>query len=321
MKRLEAAEEGRYRAGLAGSVRAGLAALAASGSALDAVQAAVLFMEDSGDFNAGDGACLDEEGNASLDAALMRGSDLAAGAVGASSATRNPIVLCRHLLDEGKHVLLVATGADRRARQLGLRPLSPLDERRKKVWRAMLEERSKTGQEPTDRLAATSRPSTRLSLQKDGVTEAESHDTVGAAAVDAEGRVAAAVSTGGLWLKAVGRVGDSAVVGGGLYASDALGGAAVATGIGEKILRITLCRDAVDRLGRGATAQEAAEGAIAAITERFGADTAGVIVVDRAGRVGAAFDTRGMGRAWARGGPGGTAAVETRVAVWKNEAF
>jgi len=191
--------------------------------------------------------------------------------------------------------------------------LPPVDEARRRIHARLLAERRETGEEPADRLAATSRPSARLKPPS-GVTEAGSHDTVGAVAVDAQGRVAAAVSTGGLWLKAPGRVGDSAVIGGGLYASDAHGGAAVATGIGERILRVTLCKDAVDRLAAGATAQEAASGAIAMITKQFGGDNAGVIVVDREGRIGAACDTRAMGRAWARGD-------EARVAVWRDEAF
>jgi beta-aspartyl-peptidase (threonine type) len=311
MKKLHGAEEARYRAGLLAASRAGLAALDKGGSALDAVVAAILSMEDSGEFNAGAGACLDEEGRATLDAALMRGADLGAGAVGATQATRNPILVARDLLEEGRHVLLVGEGADRRARALGLTPLAAIDDARKKIWARMLAERQKTGQEPADRLAATSRPSERLPSL--GAREDE-NDTVGAAAVDAQGRCAAAVSTGGLWLKAPFRVGDSAIPGGGLYASDALGGAAVATGIGERIMKVALSKDACDRLGRGASAQEAAEGAIRSLTERFGADSAGLIVVDRKGRIGAAFDTRGMGRAFARG-------EEAVAGVWAGEAF
>ncbi len=307
MKKLEKDEEARYRKGLHAAALAGHAAI--ERSALDAVVAAVLSMEDSGDFNAGAGSCLDEEGNATLDAALMRGSDLGAGAAGCVKATKNPILLCRDLLEEGRHVLLVGEGADRRARSLGLAPLPPVDAARKRVHERLLAERRATGKEPPDRLAATSRPSGRLG----GVTE-RGHDTVGAVAVDAQGRVAASVSTGGLWLKTPGRVGDSAIVGGGLYASDALGGAAVATGIGERILRLALCKEAVDRVGRGASAQEAAEGAIALMSERFGEDSAGIIVVDRQGRLGAAFDTKGMGRSFARAG-------EVKVGVWKGDGF
>src|SRR2546423_11230350 len=118
MKRLADKEEARYRAGLLAAARAGLTAMDKSGSALDAVVAAVVSMEDSGEFNCGAGACLDEEGRATLDAALMRGKDLAAGAVGAAQATKNPIAIARDLLAEGRHVLLVGEGADRRARAL-----------------------------------------------------------------------------------------------------------------------------------------------------------------------------------------------------------
>jgi beta-aspartyl-peptidase (threonine type) len=271
-------------------------------------------MEDSGEFNAGAGACLDEEGRPTLDAAVMRGADLAAGAVGAAQATKNPVLLARAILEEGRHVLLVGEGADRRARSLALAPQPPVDDARRRVYERMLSDRRASGTEPADRLAATSRPSTRLPLALELGAREDSSDTVGAVVVDAQGRVAAAVSTGGLWLKAPFRVGDSAIVGSGLYASDALGGAAVATGIGERILKVTLSKEACDRLARGATAAEAARGAISVITERFGPDSAGLIVVDRAGRIGAAFDTRGMGRAFARGS-------HAAVAVWGDEPF
>ncbi|MBI3725233.1 isoaspartyl peptidase/L-asparaginase, partial [bacterium] len=121
--------------------------------------------------------------------------------------------------------------------------------------------------------------------------------------------------TGGLWLKAPFRVGDSAIPGGGLYASDRSGGAASATGIGERIMKIALCKEACDFLARtGASAQEAADHAISVLTERFGGETGGLIVVDRRGGIGAAFDTRGMGRGLARG-------MESRVAVWRTETF
>ena len=149
MKRLQAAEEVRYRAGLVAASRAGLAVLEKGGSALDAVVAAILSMEDSGEFNAGAGACLDEEGRATLDAALMRGADLGAGAVGAAQATRNPILVARNLLEEGRHVLLVGEGADRRARALGLAPLAPIDDARKKIWRACSPSGRGRGRSPT----------------------------------------------------------------------------------------------------------------------------------------------------------------------------
>jgi beta-aspartyl-peptidase (threonine type) len=318
MRKLDGAEEASYRAGLLRAAREGFQVFAKGGSALDAVEEAVRAFEESGAFNAGAGACLDEEGRATLDAAIMRGSDLAAGAVGATQATSCPISLARSLLEEGRHVLLVGEGADRRARALKLPPLAPPDDARLRIHARMLAERAASGKESLDRLAATARPSARLGVASEvgrslGVRE-DSSDTVGAVAADAHGRVAAAVSTGGLWLKAPFRVGDSAIPGAGLYASDALGGAACATGIGERILKLGLCRDACERLGRGASAAEAARDAIAAMTERFGPDSAGIIVVDREGRTGAAFDTRGMGRAFAR-------ASEDGVAVWASETF
>ncbi len=309
------ARETAYREGLAAAAAAGCRVLEEGGDALAAVVAATKAMEAHGAFNAGRGACLDEEGRATLDAALMRGRDRAAGAVGCATATVHPIDVCRALLEEGRHVLLVAEGADRRARRLGLPPLDPPDPERLARWAALRAGAGRTPQDlasvgrPSDAAAGPAREAAGLA---GGGGHDPGHDTVGAVALDAQGRLAAACSTGGLWLKAAGRVGDSPVPGAGLFACDDLGGAASATGIGERILRGLTCKLAVDACLRGAP--EAARAALEDLHRRFGPESGGLIVVDRLGRVGAAFDTPGMGRAIARPG------LAPRVAVWPEES-
>lgn len=309
MRSLQGATAEVYRAGLVAAARAGRDALERGESALAAVVAAVKLMEASGSFNAGKGACLDEDGLASLDAALMRGADRAAGAVGALSATLHPTDVCLDLLQEGRHVLLVGEGADRRARTLQLPPLPAPPPEQLATWRKMKAE-GQAKAKPED-LGSVGKPDDegRKPGKQDG-------DTVGAVAVDAQGRVAAAVTTGGLWLKARGRVGDSALVGAGLFACDALGAAASTTGIGERMIRALTAQAACAHVSRGASAAEAARLAVAEVTERFGKDSAGLIVVDKKGRIGAAFDTRGMGRALARVGDDAVP-----VAVWPEDPF
>lgn len=305
MRTLEGARLEAYRAGLEESARRGREALERTGSAVDAVLEAVRWLEQSGVFNAGVGACLDEDGGVSLDAAIMRGRDRGAGAVGACTATLHPTDVARDLMEEGRHVLLVGEGADRRARRLGLPPLPPPAPERLDTWArlsgrrlARPEELTSVGQ-PEDRDKGTER----------------SADTVGAVALDPRGRLAAAVSTGGLWLKARGRVGDSAIPGAGCYACDDLGGAASATGVGERMIRNVTCRQAVEVAGREGAAA-AATRAVEDLERRFGHDSGGLIVVDRLGRVGAAFNTHGMGRAVARLGRD-----EVVVAVWPEDPF
>ncbi|RMG11195.1 MAG: hypothetical protein D6731_15995 [Planctomycetota bacterium] len=304
MRSLSGEREAAYRDGLAVAARAGREALERGEGPLAAVLAAARVFEASGAFNAGLGSCLDEEGGYGLDAALMRGRDRAAGAVGALTATYHPADVCLDLLREGRHVLLVGEGADARARRLGLPPLPAPPPEKRAAWEAL---RERSAARPEE-LGSVGRPD-------DEGAVADSQDTVGAVAVDGEGRVAAAVSTGGMWLKAPGRVGDSALVGAGLFACDELGAAASATGIGERMIRSATCVVACQVAAR----EGAARGAQAAADEleaRFGPGSGGLIVVDRRGELGVAFNTRGMGRAFARVG-----ADEVPVAVWPEDAF
>jgi beta-aspartyl-peptidase (threonine type) len=245
--------------------------LRGGGSALDAVERAVLTLEDDPVFNAGTGACLNEEGLIELDAALMEGAGLRAGGVCALPPFANPIAIARAVLDDGRHVLYSAEGAARFALERGfVRTTSE----------ALTTEHSRT------------RWAELRARKGEGARGAPGGGTVGAVARDARGNVAAATSTGGRIDKRVGRVGDSPVLGAGTYA-DNDAGACSATGNGEAILRVGLARLATDLARAGVSAEEAARGAIAAMGARVGG-TGGLIVVDRLGRLGLARNTPTM---------------------------
>jgi len=236
--------------------------LVTGGPALDAVMRAVTVLEDHPLFNAGVGSCLTESGTVEMDASIMDGTRLRAGAVGAVSSVVNPIRLARAILDHGQHVLLVGAGAERFAREAGL-PTAP----------------------PAYFI-------TRRQQERTRAKQAQEPGTVGAVAVDIAGRVAAATSTGGVARKLAGRVGDSAIIGAGTYADDTAG-AASATGLGEAILIMGLAKTAVDRLRGGPEPASVARHGIDELTARLHAD-AGIIVVDRFGRVGWAWNTEHM---------------------------
>jgi len=253
--------EGR-RTGCLEAVHRGWAVLTAQGSAIDAVVAAVVALEDDPQFNAGTGSCLTEDGRVEMDASLMEGTHLLAGAVGAVEGVRNPILLARAVLEDGRHVLLVGPAAARFASAKGIPTCDPatlIVERRRQQHSARLE-----------------RPP----------------GTVGAVAVDARGQVAAATSTGGIMGKRPGRVGDSAVIGAGTYADDRLG-AASATGPGEAIIRFALARQSLDRAGAGRHPATACVQALGALRDRLGT-ACGLIVADPSGRLGAACTTEEM---------------------------
>ncbi|HEU4405178.1 MAG TPA: isoaspartyl peptidase/L-asparaginase [Polyangiaceae bacterium] len=241
------------------------ALLAAGGAALDAVQAAVVALEDDPRFNAGTGASLNEDGELRLDAALMAGERLALGAVCDLPPFRNPIAVARAVLDDGRHVLYAGDGAARFARAKGLAPA-----------------------DPASMITAIARE--RLEAQRRGGSAAWAGGTVGAVAFDAAGHVAAATSTGGLIGKARGRVGDSPVPGAGTYADDA-NGAASGTGEGEGYLRYGLALRACLRLGAGARPDDALAESLSAMRARVGA-SGGVIAATPSGEL-----------AWARTTP------------------
>lgn len=273
----------RRFAGLTGAVDAGLSAMK-KGSGLDGAIAAVSYMEESGLFNCGRGACLTAEGSVELDAAVMTGKGLAGAGVGNVTCTYHPVELARWVMLNTKHVLVVGERVSDYARLAGLKveELEPSEASSKRF--AILTKDAK--------FAGAVR--TVRSIKEGG--------TVGAVAVGTDGVPAAAVSTGGTWMKLPGRVGDSAILGAGIFADERLG-AACATGTGEEIIRCALSMRACE-LMKGGDAQGGARKAIAYISRARGTDTAGIITVDPKGRVGASYNTEAMGRAWLDHGRG-----------------
>jgi isoaspartyl peptidase/L-asparaginase-like protein (Ntn-hydrolase superfamily) len=263
-------------AGAARAVEAGYAILAAGGTALDAVQSAVLVLEDDPIFNAGRGAALTEEGGAELDASMMRGSDRAAGAVAAMRGIRNPVLAARAVLEDGRHVLLAGDAAGAFARRAGVPGAA-------EEWHVT--------------------PAQQRALAGDGTA---SEGTVGAVARDARGCLAAATSTGGISGKRPGRVGDSPLVAAGTWADDATV-AVSCTGDGEAIIRAALAHE-IDALVRhvGLDLEAACAAAIGSLA-RYGG-TGGVVALGCAGAVAAPFTTPAMARGWRVGdGPVRTA--------------
>jgi beta-aspartyl-peptidase (threonine type) len=272
----DAEREQRMRAGAAAAVAAGHALLAAGGAAIDAVEAAVVVLEDDPEFNAGRGAALTEYGRVELDASMMEGTARRAGAVAAVRGVRNPIRAARAVLEEGRHVLLVGAPATDFAATAGLRFES-------ETW--FVTER--------ERLALT-------------MAGAGAHGTVGAVARDGEGRLAAATSTGGVSGQRLGRVGDSPLVGAGTWADDDTV-AVSCTGDGEAIIRIAMAHEveALVRVG-GMSLEQACAEALAELERRGG--HGGLIAVSAAGEVTARFSSPGMTRGWRVGdGPVHTA--------------
>ena len=270
------------------AVEAGLRALS-SGSALDAVVEAVRVMEDSGVLNAGVGSTVDLSGSVSMDAGVMYSKTGRAGAVAYVRYPKNPILLARYIMEETDHVLIVGDAADFLASRLGLeRHPGPL-ERVKRMY-----------EEAMQRIARGEVPQRFYSKSISLWLTKLSSDTVGAVAVDREGELAAATSTGGVFLKMPGRVGDSPIPGAGFYASRCA--AASATGIGEYIILYSLSLRVVEAVCGGADVAEDSERVMTDFTSRFGRDTAGFIVINRLGRAYGAYNTQAMPWAYGAGG-------------------
>jgi len=257
--------------------------LSAGGSALEAVQAAVIVLEDDPRFNAATGGALTSEGALELDAAIMEGTELRAGAVCGLPPFKNPIAIARAALVDARHVLYCGAGAAAFARQQGFAPADPAE---------MITE------EARGQLAAHLALTDAMSIggiggigDGGGMGPGPS-GTVGAVARDKQGRVAAATSTGGIVGKRPGRVGDSPLLGAGTYADDALG-AASATGQGEGIMRIGLCARVLHALHAAQQPGHAGFDVLQLMQQRTGA-LGGVITVDCNGRIGWARSTASM---------------------------
>jgi beta-aspartyl-peptidase (threonine type) len=273
--RIDPLEHADHLQGVEAAVKIGWAVLEQFGMALDAVEQAVMSLEDDPTFDAGTGSVLTADGDIELDAMLMDGRDLRLGAVGAVQHLKNPIQLARLLLNYEEHNMLVGPGAVDFAQKNGL-PFADLT-----VPREL--ERFRRFQENPP-------PSSAEAFNLD------SGGTVGAVAIDQDGNIAAATSTGGTAFRMAGRVGDSPLVGSGAYADNETGGAS-ATGHGERIMEVVLAKHATDLLRMGIMAQQAAEQAIAHLDRRVNG-RGGIIMIDHAGTIGFAHNTPHMAVAW-----------------------
>lgn len=277
------------RQGCRVAVDAGLSVLARGGSAVDAVVAAVRVLEDDPVFNAGVGAVMTRAETFELDAAIMDGQGLRYGGVAAMANARTPIEIARAVMDDGEHVLLCGEGAWAFARERGFAPCDPAELRTERAaarLRAFLAQRR-------DARADGAGPGSAQGAGP-GPEAAGGYDpgTVGACAIDAQGHVAAATSTGGMTGKRPGRIGDSPLPGCGTYADDN-GGAASATGSGEFIMRVALTKGCVTRLRRGHDALGAARAAIDELATDVRGE-GGIICCDRNGRLAAAHNSSHM---------------------------
>lgn len=279
-------EVAAHEHGIRNALAAGWAKLSTGGSSVDAVEAAVTVMEDDEIFDAGRGSFLTRDGRVQLDALLMNGADLRTGGVACVERLRNPIQAARLVLEQSPHVYFVAAGAERFARQHGMALCDNMD--------LVIPREQK-------RLYAAQEAELRGEPDQTFSGHLDSHDTVGAVALDQYGNLAAATSTGGTLNKAPGRVGDSSLIGCGCYA-DNQSAAVSLTGWGEPIMKLVLGKWAVDRVAAGSDPQEAAAAAITYLYDRLGGH-GGVILLGPDGRVGLAHNTPRM--AWGLATPTG----------------
>ncbi len=290
--RIEACKQGCREA-----LEAGWKILSAGGSALDAVEAAVISLEENPEYDAGIGSHLNRDGHVSLDAIVMDGQTLRSGAVAAVERIRNPIRLARTVMEASHHMLLAGTGAERFALEHGFalcRPEDLIIERERRAWK-LCTRFGHQRQFHDPEFLFSPQYLEKLSSQPDiseAVPKSRDGGTVGAVAMDREGRLFAATSTGGTCSKVPGRVGDSPIIGCGCYADVEAGGVS-STGWGEAIMKIVMAKSAVDFLRAGRSAQEAADEAIRLLSARTGG-TGGLILLDRSGTPAFAFSTPHM---------------------------
>jgi beta-aspartyl-peptidase (threonine type) len=274
-------------AGMKRAVEKGRAILVAGGAALDAVCAAVVSLEDNPIFNAGTGAVLNFDGFCELDACVMESRGARVGAVAALQRVKNPILVARKVMEETDHVMLAGEGAQRFARVMGFGDHDPITPARRADW----EDKRKRLDQVLGKHSLKMRRFLKQHPEYAG-------GTVGAAAVDVNGVLAAATSTGGVTMKLVGRVGDSPLPGAGNYASDRV--ATSATGTGEYVIRALAGRAISEAVERGATLANAMKDVLDRLGRDFDADV-GIVAVDSSGAAAARHRTPDMPHAFFTG--------------------
>ncbi len=277
-------KEREYRAGLERALRAGYDILKRGGSSLDATEAAVHVLEDDPHFNAGKGSVFTSAGTNEMDAAIMDGKTLAAGAVAALKHVKNPISLARLVMEKSGHVMMDGEGAEAFAKENGIELVDQKYFFTQERWDAL------------QKIKAAEKHRTGDAGKAFLITDQDRHGTVGAVALDKNGNLAAATSTGGTTNKRPGRVGDTPIIGAGTYANNATC-AVSATGDGEYFIRATVGHDVSALMEyRGMSLEEAAQAVLDKVAKLGG--TGGLIAIDRQGNVTLPFNTSGMYRGY-----------------------
>ncbi len=270
-----------HREGVQRAVKAGWQVLHKGGSAVDAVEAAIVIMEDDETFDAGRGSFINQVGEVELDASIMDGKTFRAGAIAAVQNVKNPVRLARAIMDKSEHILLVGMGATRFARENGIKTCRQDDlitDRELERWRET------QGRKPI---------ATKEAFRKRKVPV----DTVGAVAIDQTGSIASGTSTGGTPNKYPGRVGDSPLIGCGTYADNSVGGVST-TGWGESMIKVVMAKTVIDLMERNGNEPESAVQDGIKILERKAQGYGGLIAINSAGKIGIAYNTPRMARAY-----------------------
>jgi L-asparaginase / beta-aspartyl-peptidase len=298
-------KEAAYKSKLEEAVLAGYKALQDGKSSLDAVEVAIRILEDSPLFNAGKGAVFTADGKNELDASIMDGKTMAAGAVAGLHKVKNPITLARAVMEKSPHVMMVGDGAEKFAKEQNIELVPEkyfwTQERWDSLQKILKEEKEKKEKKP----GTVSENQTDNFLMRNpvyaGMTETERlpqnrFGTVGAVALDKDGNIAAGTSTGGMTNKKYGRVGDAPIIGAGTYANNNTCGVS-ATGWGEYFIRVGVARDISALMEYRALSVQMAADLVLKKVEKMGGD-GGVIVMDKFGNMGISFNSEGMYRAY-----------------------
>jgi L-asparaginase / beta-aspartyl-peptidase len=288
-------KEKQYKQSLTNALQKGKVILEKGGSSLDAVEAVVRFLEDDSLFNAGRGAVFTNEGKNELDAAIMDGKTLMAGSVAGVTIVKNPVTLARKVMEKSEHVMMVGAGAEKFAKEKGCEIVNPKYFRTESRWKGLQKVKEEDAKKDTGKHAMI-----------DALTVDKKFGTVGAVALDMNGNLAAATSTGGMTNKKFGRVGDAPIIGCGTYADNA-SAAVSCTGWGEFFIRTVVAKSICDLVElQGMKVDDAAHTLLDKV-KKLGGD-GGLIAVDKNGNVSMAFNTEGMYRAMLKSD--GTMSVE-----------
>ena len=302
-KNMSSEKEAAYRAKLSEALTTGQKILAEGGSAVDAVVATLQVMENSPLFNAGKGAVFTHEGGNEMDASIMDGRDLNAGAVASVMHIKSPIALAREVMDHSPHVMLSGAGAEEFATTRGIKLMDPsyfaTEKRRKQLESALEKEKGLSKPKQTSRYG-------------DPIDPENKFGTVGAVALDKTGNIAAGTSTGGMTNKRWKRIGDSPIIGAGTYADNNSCGVS-ATGHGEYFIRASVAYSICARMEfQGLSLQDAADAVIMKKLVKMGG-AGGIVSLDKQGNIAMTFNTEGMYRGYIKG------MSEPKTFIYKNE--